>query len=57
MGDMDFVKATIDRVSDVIDEAVKSNDYSNLSNQIGGLMKNVTNTAASAAGSSPGPGR
>ena len=54
MGDMDFVKATIDRVSDVIDEAVKSNDYSNLSNQIGGLMKNVTNTAASAAGSFAG---
>jgi 5-bromo-4-chloroindolyl phosphate hydrolysis protein len=36
-------------VSDVIDKAVTSNNYENLSRDIGGLMKTVTDTATGAA--------
>lgn len=49
MSDVDIVKEAIGRVSDVIDKAVTSNNYENLSRDIGGLMKTVTDTATGAA--------
>ena len=49
MGDLDSIKNTVDKVSDVIDEAIRSNDYTDLSRQIGGLMRNVTDGVSGAA--------
>ena len=51
MSDLDGLKNTIDRVSDIIDEAVKTNNYNDLSYQIGGLMKNATDAVGRAASS------
>ncbi len=44
----DFLKNTIDQVADMIDEAVNSNDYSDLSRRIGSLMRDVVDTAGEA---------
>ena len=51
MGDFDQIKEAIDRVSDVIDDAINSNDYTDLSRQIGGLMRTATDAAGRAASS------
>ena len=51
MGDLDSIKDAVDRVSDVIDNAIKSNDYTDLSRQIGGLMRSATDTVAHTASS------
>ena len=44
----DFLKNTIDQVADIIDDAVSSNDYSDLSRKIGSLMRDVVDTAGTA---------
>ena len=49
MSDVDNLKKTIDRVSDIIDEAISSNDYTDLSRQIGGLMRDATDAVQKTA--------
>ena len=51
MSDFDEIKSTIDRVSDMIDEAISTNDYTDLSRQIGGLMRSATDAVQKTASS------
>ncbi len=45
----DFLKSTVDKVADVIDEAISSNDYTDLSREIGSLMRDVVDSVGDAA--------
>ena len=44
----DFLKNAVDQVADIIDSAISSNDYSDLSRKIGSLMRDVVDSAGDA---------
>lgn len=44
----DYLEKAIDKVGDVIDNAISSNDYTDLSRQIGSLMRDVVDAAGAA---------
>lgn len=51
MSDKDKIIETIDKVSDLVDEAISSNDYSELSRQIGKAVREATESVAKSAAS------
>jgi len=44
----DFLKDTVDKVADIVDDAISSNDYTNLSREIGSLLREAVDSAGSA---------
>ena len=46
MADRDKIIETIDKVSDLVDEAISTNDYTELSRQIGKAVRDATDTVA-----------